>query len=143
MQRKKSFFPGDFESAKKNSFFPGDFESGNSPEIYCEKNNSQGIIFRNNFSCQRVRRQGPSYQFPKDLSDSTPRHKTNTCRKLKKNQSRLNFSIPLENFNLARKFQSRSSEFPTKIGVWWVARLKFSISLENFKILNFFNFLGP
>ena len=45
----------------------------------------------------------------------------------------------LKNFNLDWKFQSRPSEFPTKIGVWWVARLKCSISLEIFKILKIFN----
>ena len=59
--------------------------------------------------------------------------------KIEKIQSRLKLSISLENFNLDWTFQSRPSEFPTKIGVWWVARLKFSISLEIFKILNFFN----
>ena len=54
-------------------------------------------------------------------------------------QSRLKFSISLENFNLAWNFQSWPPEFPTKkIGVWWVARLKISSSLENFKILKFF-----
>ena len=57
---------------------------------------------------------------------------------LEKNQDRLKFSISLEIFKLAWKFQDRPPEFPTKIGVWWVARLKFSISLENFKILIFF-----
>ena len=36
----------------KKSFFPGDFESANSPEI--TKNNSQGIIFAI-ISCQRVK----------------------------------------------------------------------------------------
>ena len=45
---------------------------------------------------------------------------------LKTFQSRLKSSISLE------IFQSWSSEFSTKKGVWWVARLKFSISLENF-----------
>ena len=44
----------------------------------------------------------------------------------------------LKKINLAWKFQSRPSEFPTKIGGWWVARLKISSSLENFKILKFF-----
>ena len=33
-------------------------------------------------------------------------------------QSRLKFSITLAKFNRARKCQSRSSEFPTKKGVW-------------------------
>ena len=46
--------------------------------------------------------------------------------------SRLKVSISLEIFNPG------PSEFPTKIGVWWVARLKISSSLEIFKILNFF-----
>ena len=41
-------------------------------------------------------------------------------------QSRLKISILLEMFNPG------PSEFPTKIGVWWVARLKISISIENF-----------
>ena len=41
-------------------------------------------------------------------------------------QSRLKISISIENFNPG------PSEFPTKIGVWWVARLKISISIENF-----------
>ena len=57
---------------------------------------------------------------------------------LEKFQDRLKFSISLENFNLAWNFQSWPPEFPTKIGVWWVARLKISSSLENFKILKFF-----
>ena len=51
---------------------------------------------------------------------------------LESNQSRLEFSISIEIFNLAWTFQSRPAEFPTKIGVWRVARLRFSISLENF-----------
>ena len=59
--------------------------------------------------------------------------------RIEKNQSRLKFSISLENFNLDWTFQSRPSEFPTKIGVWWVARLKFTISLEIFKILIIFS----
>ena len=46
--------------------------------------------------------------------------------KIEKNQSRLKISISIEIFNLG------PSEFPTKIGVWWVARLKISISIENF-----------
>ena len=58
---------------------------------------------------------------------------------LKKNQSRLKFSISLENFNLDLKiFNLDLKNSPQKIGAWWVARLKFSISIENFKILNFF-----
>ena len=58
---------------------------------------------------------------------------------LEKIQDRLKFSISLENFNLAWKFQSWPPEFPTKkIGVWWVARLKMSSLLENFKILKIF-----
>ena len=51
---------------------------------------------------------------------------------LEKIQSRLKFSISLENFNLAWNFQSWPLEFATKIGVWWAARLKFSISFDNF-----------
>ena len=46
--------------------------------------------------------------------------------KIEKNQSRLKFSISIEIFNPG------PSEFPTKIGIWWVARLKISISIENF-----------
>ena len=64
------------------------------------------------------------------------------AQRLKKNPfPRLKLSISIENANLAWQFQSWPSEFPTKIGVWWVplARLKFSMSLENFKILIFFN----
>ena len=53
--------------------------------------------------------------------------------KIENFQSRLKFSISLENFN------PDLQNFPQKIGPWWVARLKFSISLENFKILKFFN----
>ena len=47
-----------------------------------------------------------------------------------------NFKLSLEIFNLAWKLQSRLKfsiltwEFPTKIGVWWVARLKFSTRLK-------------
>ena len=52
--------------------------------------------------------------------------------KIEKIQSRLKISISLEIFNLDWNFQSWPSDFPTKIGVWWVARLKFSISIENF-----------
>ena len=57
---------------------------------------------------------------------------------LEKIQDRLKITRSLENFNLAWNFQSWPPEFPTEIGVWWVARLKISSSLENFKILNFF-----
>ena len=59
------------------------------------------------------------------------------AQRLKKYQSRLKFSISLENFNLDWNFQSRPSEFlhkPQNIGVWWAARLKSSISLENFNL---------
>ena len=62
-----------------------------------------------------------------------------------KNQSRSKFSISIEIFNLARKFQSRRLEFPTKMGRGgWLARKfhsrsKLSISLE---ISNFLIF-GP
>ena len=41
-------------------------------------------------------------------------------------QPRLKISISIENFNPG------APEFPTKIGVSWVARLKFSISIDNF-----------
>ena len=58
--------------------------------------------------------------------------KTISLERLKTSSFRLNFSISLENFNLAWNFQSWPWEFPTLIGVWWVARLKFSISLENY-----------
>ena len=60
--------------------------------------------------------------------------------------SRSKFSISIEIFDLARKFQSRRLEFPQKIVPRWVARSKFhsrskfSISLE---ISNFFSSLGP
>ena len=65
----------------------------------------------------------------------------------KKLQSRSKFSISIKIFNLARNFQSRRLDFPTKIGaaVGWLARKfhsrsKFSISLE----ISFFFFLfGP
>ena len=54
-----------------------------------------------------------------------------TPEKIAKNQSRLKFSISLDKLNLARHFQSRPSEFPAKIGVWWAARLNISISLDS------------
>ena len=57
--------------------------------------------------------------------------KSISLERLKISSFRLKFSISLENFNLAWNFQSWPWEFPTKIGVWWVARLKCSISLEN------------
>ena len=66
--------------------------------------------------------------------------------KIEKNQSRMKFSISVENFNLACNIQSWPSEFPTKIGVWWAARLKISISLENFNPGGrswFFSIFGP
>ena len=62
---------------------------------------------------------------------------------LEKIKSRLKCSISLENFNLAWKFQSRPSEFPTKNRGWWVARLKISISLENFSRSWKFSRFGP
>ena len=55
-----------------------------------------------------------------------------SLERLKFSSFRLKFSIWLENFNLAWNVQSWPWEFPTKIGVWWVARLKMSISIENF-----------
>ena len=66
--------------------------------------------------------------------------------KIEKNKSRLKFSIPIEIFNPDWIFNPEPSEFPTKIGVWRVARLKISISIEN---LNpggrswFFSIFGP
>ena len=59
--------------------------------------------------------------------------------KIEKIQSRLNFSISLENSISIEIFNLDLQNIPQKIGPWWVADLKFSISLENFKILNFFN----
>ena len=61
--------------------------------------------------------------------------------KIEKNSISIEFfsNLVLENVNLAWNIQSRPSEFPSKIGVWWAARLKFSISLEYFKILNVFH----
>ena len=53
--------------------------------------------------------------------------------KTEKIQSRLKFSISLENVNPDLQNSTRRK------GVWWVACLKFSISLENFKILKFFS----
>ena len=53
---------------------------------------------------------------------------------LEKNQSRLEFSISLENFNPGLQ------NSPEKLGVWWAARLKFSLSPENFaRSRNFHN----
>ena len=53
--------------------------------------------------------------------------------KIENIQSRLKFSISLENFD------PDLQNSPQKIGVWWAARLQCSISLENFKILKNFN----
>ena len=50
---------------------------------------------------------------------------------IKNIQSRSKFSISIEIFNLARKFQSRRLDlFPPKIGPRWVACLKISFLLE-------------
>ena len=45
-------------------------------------------------------------------------------------QSRSKFTISIEIFNLARYFESRRLDFPTKKGPRWVARSRVSISLE-------------
>ena len=66
---------------------------------------------------------------------------------MKKTQSRLRNSISLEKFNLAWKFPSWPSEFPTEKGLWWVTCLKCSISFEKCQsqreFLIFFSIFGP
>ena len=60
---------------------------------------------------------------------------------IKKIQSRSKFSISIESSNLARKFQSRRLDLPTKIGPRWVARSRIPFSLEIFNLarnLDFF-----
>ena len=52
---------------------------------------------------------------------------------IKKIQSRLKSAISIEIFNLARKFQSRRLDLPTKIGPWWVACSQNFILAQNFQ----------
>ena len=59
---------------------------------------------------------------------------TQRAQRSNKNQSRSKFSISIDIFNLARKFQSRSLELPTKNRPGWVARSKISFSLEIFNL---------
>ena len=70
----------------------------------------------------------PISEFPRRPFRDTPR---GILKKINLAWTLEIFKRKLENFNLAWIFQSRPSELPTKIGVWWAARLKFSISLEN------------
>ena len=52
-------------------------------------------------------------------------------------------TVLIEMFNLARTFQSRHLDFPTKIRPRWVARSKIAFSLEIFSLarnLEFFDF---
>ena len=90
-------------------------------------------------SCHPVSWRAPRQRLPTTVTESFSSHFGNNFGaqgtpkgpKIEKNQSCLNFSISLENFNLAWKFQSGSSEFHTKIRVWWMACLKFQSRSKN------------
>ena len=62
---------------------------------------------------------------------------------IKKNQSRSKFSISIENFNLARKFQSRRLDFPTKNRAAVGGSLENLILARNFQSRSEFWSLGP
>ena len=72
--------------------------------------------------------------------------KNQRAQRSKQKSISLEISISIEMFNLARNFQSRRLDLPTKIGPRWVARSKFSFLLEIFNLarnLEFFKSLGP
>ena len=70
-------------------------------------------------------------EVPQSLSARKSQRSQPNDQKIK---SRSKFSIPIEFFNPARKFQSRRLDFPTKIGPRWVARSKISFSIEIFNL---------
>ena len=107
------------------------WESCGSPIL---RNQEKGGFSKGDFLQSRVSR--PKKQkLPKEIGPgSTFGPQSATAKRegptIKRIQSRSKSPISIEIFNLARKFQSRRLEIPTKIGPRWVARSKILFSFE-------------